>query len=250
MKILIIEDEIAAANRLKRMLLSYDDNIELLEVIDSVLESVNYLCSHPPPDLILMDIQLSDGTCFEIFEQIELHCPIIFATAYDEYALQAFKVNSVDYLLKPIHQKDLDESLAKFEKFQYQTNGDNYRSLTQNINLKKGYKFRFLVKVGGCFQSVETQDIAYFFSEDKLTYLVSNQGKKYIVEFSLEELTNRLDPVKFFKISRQFMVSHPSINNIHPFFNNRLKLELVPEIPKDVFVSRSNVREFKQWLDT
>ncbi len=249
MKTLIIEDELTAAKRLKRMLQSYDERMEVIDVIDSVTEAVKFFSGGNEIDLVLMDIQLSDGKCFEIFEQTEVNVPIIFTTAYDEYAIQAFKVNSVDYLLKPVHQNELDQSLKKFENLNSEKQGKDYTLLNKAVGDKSTYKFRFLVKIGSCLHSIETDDIAYFFSEDKLTYLVTRDDKKYIVECSLEELVHQLDPVKFFKISRQFIVAHKYISQIHAFFNNRSKLELTPTSEKEILVSRSNVREFKQWLD-
>ncbi len=245
MRLLIIEDELTAAKRLQRMLHSYDEGIEVLEVIDSVTEAVRFFKEKRSIDLVLMDVQLSDGMCFEIFKQVQVIVPIIFTTAYDEYALQAFKVNSIDYLLKPIHQNDLDNSLKKYERLNPQENIPDYRSLDTDLAPRQnGYKSRFLVKMGSCMQSIESDEIAYFYSEDKLTYLVTKENKKFIVEFSLEELIKQLDPVRFFKISRQFIISHKMINQIHPYFNNRLKLDLMPDCEKEVLVSRSNVREF------
>jgi len=246
---LIIEDELTAAKRLQRMLHSYDEKMEVIDVIDSVSEAVRFIGDNKDLDLILMDVQLSDGKCFEIFEQVRVTTSIIFTTAYDEYAIQAFKVNSIDYLLKPVHQIELDQSLKKFEDLNVREIQPDYHTLGTNIERKDGYKFRFLVKMGACLHSIEIDEIAYFYSEDKLTYLVTKTDKKFVVEFSLEELVKQLDPVKFFKVSRQFVVSHKVISQIHPFFNNRLKLDLKPGSEREVLVSRSNVREFKQWLD-
>jgi len=254
LKVLIIEDEIVAANRLQEMLISYDSSLEIVGVLDSVIDAVNFLNNTTLElDIIFMDIQLSDGICFEIFEEIEINCPTIFTTAYDNYTLNAFKVNSVDYLLKPIDTEELVSSIEKFKKIHFK--GNNYRNSTESLMqdlaiTSNTFKYRFLIKTPFGFIPVSTNDIAYFYSEDKLTFLVTWKNEKHIVDISLEELITKLDPKDFFKISRSFIAHHNAIEKINYHHNNRLKLQLKPIINKDVFVSRNSVKNFKNWMNS
>ncbi len=253
MRILIIEDEIVAVNRLRDMLFAYDPTIEVVGVLDSVIDSVNFLINRKSDfDLIFMDIELSDGLCFEIFEEVDIDTPVLFITAYDQYALKAFKVNSVDYLLKPIENNELIQSIEKFKTIHFNAaqNYQNTVSLIEAMNtLKNVYKFRFLIKTPTGFITVSINEVAYFYSEDKLTFLVTWESTKHIVEMALEILSSKLDPKEFFKISRSFIVHHDSIDQINYHFNNRLKLRLKPAIDKEVFISRNNVKKFKEWLN-
>lgn len=252
MRTLIIEDELTAARRLQRMLRELDNGLEIVEVIDSIVGAVNFISGTSDLDLIFMDIQLADGLCFEIFEEVEVNCPIIFTTAYDEYALQAFKVNSVDYLLKPVTKEELARSIEKLERLtgpRQKTNFPEIQSLLETFARQTPtYKCRFLVKNRNGFCSIETQAIAYFYSEDKISFLTTFDKNRYIVESSLEDIRQRLDPRQFIRISRQFIVSHQAVKSIHNHFNSRLKLELQPHPGKEVFVSRSQVPAFKNWL--
>ncbi len=261
MKVLIVEDEIVAANRLEKMLMEYDSEIEIIDKIDSVLGTVEFL-SEPSvePDVIFMDIQLGDGLSFEIFETINVDYPIIFTTAFNEYAINAFKVNSIDYLLKPISQSDIDQSLEKLKKYGYSkedTNApkDNIPDLSQVLrNMLQdadnpNYKNRFLVKYARGFKSIVSENIAYLYSEDKITFMVTTTNEKYILDYSLEDVSNLLNPKHFFKISRQFIVAMNNIEDIQNHFNSRLILKLTPHTDKEVFVSRSQVGPFKEWLD-
>lgn len=251
MNLLIIEDEITAANRLKKMIASIDESLVIKGVLDSVVNAVNYLSKAHQLDLILMDIQLADGLCFDIFEKVEVDFPVVFTTAYDEYALQAFKVNSVDYLLKPISKEELARSLKKFKDLtrRYQSQSPDLKALIHSFNKQKPvYKYRFLTKTSTGYSSIQTDDIAYFYSEHKLSFCITFDAKRHLLDFSLEEISKSLDPKDFIKISRSFIVSHKSIKNIHHHFNSRLKLDLEPNCEKDVFVSRSHLQDFKQWL--
>lgn len=253
MKVLIIEDEIVAANRLKEMLFLYDSEVNIIGIIDNIVEAINFLIKNDSEvDLILMDIQLGDGLCFEIFEEIEITIPVIFTTAYDQYTLKAFKVNSIDYLLKPVETEELFNSLNKFRNIhQNVTNFHNIKSLIKTINQNATeYKYRFLIKKPTGFVPVSTNDIAYFYSEDKLTFLVTWQNKKHIFDMPLDNLITKLDPNAYFKISRGFIVHHNAIEKINYHLNNRLKLRLKPTINKDVFVSRNNVKNFKNWMNS
>lgn len=248
MKALIVEDEIIAVNRLKRMIHEYDAEIEIIEVIDSVLDCVNFLCDHDP-DLIFMDVQLSDGTCFEIFDGIEVNIPVIFITAYDKYTLKAFKVNSIDYLLKPIHPKDLSAALEKFKKIKPANSKTIEQTLISIERDQNHYKYRFLVRSGNGFISLEVKDIAYILSENKVSYIVTHDGKKNFVSKSLEQLQQLLNPLEFQRINRNFIVSNKAIKRIKPCFNNRLLLEVTPPLRQDVFVNRTYLKGFKVWFD-
>ena len=246
MKVLIIEDELMAAKRLIAMLANYSKDIEVVATIDNIVDSVNFL-SENNPDLVFMDIQLADGLCFEIFETVNVDIPVVFITAYDEYTLQAFKVNSIDYLLKPVQEVELHQSLEKFEKYRMQDL--NVTQILERIPLLKSHKIRFLVKSGKGYSSIETHNIAYFYSDQKLNCLVTFNNKKFIVDNSLEGLVSKLDSRFFFKISRKIIVSSKSILNIEPYFNNRLVLKLEPAPEFDVYVSRKYVRGFREWMD-
>ena len=253
MNILIIEDEEAASKRLKKMLEKLDPLIRILDVVDSVEDAVQWFKKNEEPDLVMMDIQLSDGRCFEIFNKVQVECPIIFTTAYDEYAVEAFKVNSIDYLLKPIDQNALEKSITKYlslkEKFG-QENRDKLEAIIEKLSLEKpSFKSRFLVKSGQSFKTILTNDIMYFFIENQLVFLTTEANKKYIIDNSLDELETMLDPDIFFRINRQMIVSIDAISAIHQYFNSRLKLDILPEFNDDVLVSRNKVQGFKKWLD-
>lgn len=252
MKAIIIEDEIIAAKRLQKMVSEIDSDIEVSKVLESVLDAVNYL-SENNPSLIFMDVQLADGTCFEIFEQLEIDAPIIFTTAYNDYMQKAFQVNSVDYLLKPIHPDDLEKSISKFKKYQFRNgNADNYRVqqlLQQITGEKKLYKGRFLVKTGRCYVSLNVNEVAYIVSENKLSFLVDHSGKRYVVDYTLDRLEQLLDPLDFCKINRNYIVSHHSVTKIEPYFNNRMLLYLDPSPEHEVLVSRSYLAKFRIWVD-
>lgn len=253
MKVLIIEDEIVAANRLKEMLFLFDSKVNIIGIIDNIVDAINFLINNGSEvDLILMDIQLGDGLCFEIFEEVEITIPIIFTTAYDQYTLKAFKVNSIDYLLKPIELEELFNSLEKFKSIhQNLTNIQNLQSLIKEINQNaSGYKFRFLIKKPTGFIPISTKDIAYFYSEDKLTFIITWKNDKHIFDLSLEDLITKLDPKSYFKISRGFIVHHNAIDKVDYHLNNRLKLQIRPLINKDVFVSRNRVKSFKIWMNS
>jgi DNA-binding LytR/AlgR family response regulator len=199
-----------------------------------------------------MDIQLSDGDCFEIFEQIKILTPIVFITAYDEYMQKAFKVNSIDYLLKPIDKKELANSLTQFVKYRA-VNSHVDNGIQQFVNdilaSNKGLKRRFLVRQGKGFVSIDVIDIAYIRSQNKLTYLVLDHGKRYVVDYTLDKVFEMLDPLEFYKINRNYIVSCKSIIKMHPYFNNRMLLVLNPATQDDVLVSRSYLPDFRKWVD-
>lgn len=255
MKVLIIEDETLAAKRIRKMVEELEENIEIIGITDSIESSVTFLKNNTHPDLILMDIELADGQSFEIFNQVEVKSTIIFTTAYDEYAIRAFKVNSIDYLLKPITQEDLKRGIDKYKNWV----GANHDISAPKIDLDsivmalreqnvQAYKRRFLVKQGQKFIPLEIQDIAYFYTEDKVSFIKTLSDQRYVVDHSLDELEQLLDPVYFFRANRQFIVSPKSLEGIHNHFNGKLKINLKPSISEEVYVSRERAADFKTWL--
>lgn len=256
MKVLIIEDEVFAQNELKRLLAETDDTIEVLECLESVEESTEWLEENDEPDLIFLDVQLSDGLSFEIFKNVEVNCPIIFTTAFNEYAVQAFKLNSIDYLLKPIDRKELAASLDKFNELQDKLKPKKEMILDQvqieqllSASTGKEYKKRFIIKTGDRLRHVSVDDIAYFFSEDDYTYLVAKENAKFIIAFKLDELINLLDPTDFFRLSRKYIANVHSIKVVNKYFNSRLEVELDPPTKDQILISRARVPEFMQWLE-
>lgn len=249
-KVLIIEDEPPAANRIKKMLASAGTRFEILDVIDSVSTAVKYLQRFKEIDLIFMDIQLSDGLSFEIFNEVQFEVPVIFTTAFDNYTLNAFKVHSVDYLLKPIEPEEFDLALQKFEKFygrQIKPRPDFKDILNQFM--KPSYKQRFLIKSGTEIKSLDTDSIAYFFSDEGYTHIKTETNHTHIVDYRLDELKDLIDPKSFFRINRKLLVNLKSIKKIESYFNGRFKLNLSPKFNDDVIVSRDRSALFKEWLD-
>lgn len=252
MKVLIVEDERPAAKRLTKLVKQFRPEIEVLEVLDSVEHTVEWLETYKKPDLIFMDVQLADGVSFEIFGQTEVTSPIIFTTAYDEYALQAFKVNSLDYLLKPIDPEELEKALCQYDKyFKKNSNVVNNSAIEQLLQTltQKEYKERFLVKIGQQLTYLKVSDIAYFYSEDGLIFACQQNGKRHNLDYTLDQLIDVLDPADFFRINRKIITHLPSIKKIHTYFNSRLKLELFPATELETIVSRDRVGDFKRWLD-
>jgi two-component system response regulator LytT len=258
MKILIVEDEDLAVKKLKKTLASVDEKAIVVGETDSIKSTVSWLENNPVPDLILMDIELADGQSFEIFNHVQVKSPVIFITSYDEYALKAFKVNSVDYLLKPVQKEDLNSALEKFREMKkiYTTEpaaspqisiDDLVKELQQKLQTKE-YRKRFLVKHGQKLVSVDVEDIAYFFSDGRLNFFKTNDNKKFVVDYTMDELNEMLDPDRYFRISRSFYISVDSVSQIHDYFGNRLILHLKPETEKEAIVSREKVSDFKTWL--
>jgi DNA-binding LytR/AlgR family response regulator len=249
MNTIIIEDENLTARRLESLLQKYDPGIQVLAILPSVREAVEWIKSNPSPDLVFMDIHLEDDLAFRIFERIPLQVPVVFTTAYDEYMIQAFKVNSIDYLLKPINYDELAQALDKFKTLKFQFAQPNMETLLQLIGKKETeYKSRFMITVGTRIRSIETVDIAYFYSEEKLTFMVTKDGHQLPIDFSLEKLATLLNPRDFFRISRQFLVSFSSIQNVQAHLKGKLKLELLPKCKFDVMVSGDRMTDFKEWL--
>lgn len=247
MKILLVEDEIPAARQLSKLLLEQRPAFQILDTLDSVEGAVRWFRTFPAPDLVFMDIQIADGLSFDIFKQAEIKSPVIFTTAFDHYAVQAFKVNAIDYLLKPIDPEDLSRALLKMENHRSSAPAFEYEMLAHYFK-KETYKERFLVKTGQQLAFLSNTDIAFFRSGDGLTQAFTFSGKKYFVENTLEELERLLNPRDFFRISRNMTLRIDGISKILPHLNGRLKIETNPAAPEDIFVSRERVSEFKAWL--
>lgn len=250
MNILIVEDEPIASRHLEKILNEIDSNYNVLAITDSVKTSVKWLESNIEPDLIIMDIDLNDGQSFEIFSLIEVHSPVIFTTAFDEYAVKAFKVNSIDYLIKPVKKDELEASLEKFQK-NIRSRVSSINEILKKINLveKPKYKSRFLLKVGAKMMPISVDEIAYFRSEEKLSYIYSFKGGRFLVDNTLDELEKILDPKKFFRANRQYLISIDSLENIYNYFNGKLKIDIKPKPTDNVLVSREKATEFKDWID-
>ncbi|NIJ55741.1 LytR/AlgR family response regulator transcription factor [Dyadobacter arcticus] len=247
MKILIIEDEKPAARRLIQLLTEKLPQSEILGNLDTVTAAVDWFTKNPQPDLIFLDIQLADGISFEIFEKAKVTAPIIFCTAFDQYAIKAFKLNSIDYLLKPIDPEELGNALDKFQS------GRKERaiSLEQIRNLiqpTKTFKNRFLVKIGERIQTIDVHDIAYFFSEEKVTLLQTRQSKKYIVDYTLDEIEDMVSPEQFFRLNRKYISAIGAIKEVFTYSNSRLKIHLEHCTDNDILISREKMGAFKEWL--
>ena len=253
MKVLIIEDEPYAQEELKRLLSLTGETIEILDCLDSIDDSVDWLRRNPRPDLIFLDIQLSDGLSFDIFKQIKISVPVIFTTAYNEFAIQAFKLNSIDYLLKPIELEDLRVALDKFRdlKSQFGSNDSFFSEdqIRQLLQREPEYKSRFLTKVGDQIRHIPVKEVAYFQAEDNLVFLINREGKRMIVDYTLEQLVQSLNPKLFFRLNRTYIAHIESIGKVSKYFNSRLKVDLVPANQEEVLVSRVKVPEFLKWMD-
>lgn len=257
MKLLIIEDEDLAVKKLQKTLAAVDNMAEVVGVTHSIRSSVDWFTSNPSPDLVLMDIELADGQSFEIFEQTEVKCPVIFTTSYDEYAIRAFKVNSVDYLLKPVQPEDLKAAMEKYQnlKAQYKPEAplpalrveQLVKEIQQQLTVKE-YRKRFLVKHLNKLVSVDVKDIACFFSENGLNFFLTFDNRKYLVDYLMDELEEMLDPETFFRANRSLIVTFSSIEKIEDYFGGRLTLKLRPVLDRETLVSREKVSDFKKWM--
>lgn len=250
MKAVIVEDEEFALKRLAQMVGELAPEIEIVAGLNSVESGADWFQKNQPPDLVFLDIQLNDGYGFDILDAIEDHPPVIFTTAYNEFAIRGFKYNGVDYLLKPIVKGDLKTALEKFKKNVTRnghTTTENLEHLKQLFH--KEYKHRFMVKVGNQFRSFNVEDIAYFKSHEGLICLYTHLGQSYPIEYTIDQLENILNPIHFFRINRKFMVSVQAVVEIHSYFNSRLLLKLLPKEAEQVIVSRERTTNFKKWLD-
>ncbi|MAP80875.1 MAG: DNA-binding response regulator [Aequorivita sp.] len=251
MNVIIIEDEKPSARHLQRMLKKYD--VEVNTMLHSVEEAIEWFLNNPHPDLIFLDIQLSDGLSFEIFDAIQIKSAIIFTTAFDEYALQAFKLNSIDYLLKPIDEDELKLAVKKYQNFKptyenIQLNFDDIKKLLVNP-VEREYKKRFTTKIGQHIKMISVDEIECFFSENKGTYAHTTDGRNYLIESTLEQLESELSPELFFRISRKFYINIDAIKDIIAYTNSRLQLKLKSYSEQDVIVARERVKDFKLWLE-
>lgn len=250
MNVVIIEDEDRTARQLERLLKKYDETVHVLAQLPSVKTAVTWFNEHPQPALIFMDIHLEDGLAFSIFEQTKLTAPVIFTTAYDEYMLKAFKVNSIDYLLKPIEFDELSAAIEKFKTLRIQQVVPDLTALLALIQKPQSpdFKERFMVNIGTKIHSVEVTNIAYFYSEDKATFLMTKSGQLLPIEQSLDQVTPLLNPTHFFRVSRQFVVARTAIQTIHAYSAGKFKLDLLPVSRHEVLVSTRRLSEFKDWL--
>lgn len=251
MKAIIIEDEEFAATMLENMIKECDNSIEIATKLQSVKESVEWLRSNPQPDLIFLDIQLEDDLCFSIFDQVSVRSQIIFTTAFDEYAIKAFKLKSIDYLLKPVDHHELKQAISKFRNWNSEKtviiNPDELRNLM--VQQQTAYRERFSVVVGEKIKTINVNDIAYFFSVSGITFVVLNSNNQYSIDLSLDAIKEQLNPRDFFRVSRQYLVKLSAIKNVHVFPKSRLKLEINPPATDEVFVTLEKVPEFKKWID-
>ncbi len=250
MKAIIIEDEAVAIRQLIRVLQKVAPDIEIIEELESIESAVHWFSNNVEPDLVFLDIHLSDGLSFEIFKHVKLKCPIIFTTAYDEYAIQAFKVNSIDYLLKPIKESELAQAVEKYKSLQSipvleQQVSQLLQNYQQSIN--KNYKTRFLIKQQDQLKAIENSSVSYFYSEDKVTFL-RTANSKYIINYSLNDLEKMLNPNDFFRLNRKMITSFSAIQKIHKYFNGKLLIELSPKVVEKIVISREKAIVFKEWL--
>lgn len=250
MKVLIVEDELPAANRLAKLLLECNEGVDIVNRVDSVEAAVNYFNTAPVIDIIFMDIQLADGLSFDIFEQVQIKTPVIFTTAFDQYTLKAFKVNSIDYLLKPIDEKELYRALDKYNelhKKQPVDFSDKMRQLMQEMNLVK-YKERLLIKRGQQLSYLKTEKTAYCYADGKLCFAVDFDGTKYLLENNLSQLEEQLQPDTFYRINRHLLINIEAVKKVHTWLGGRLKVDITPSTTAETVVSRERVNGFKEWL--
>jgi two-component system response regulator LytT len=253
MKVLILEDELLSAKRASQLLTEYDPGIQVVDILDSVEEAITWLNQNPEPDLLLLDIHLADGLCFDLFEHVTLKSPVVFTTAYDKYALQAFKLNSIDYLLKPLDKGDLTRALDKYHSLKHDhrnISASDIEKLRSTIQLlTKKYKTRFLVRFADTIHFKNVDEVAYFYADDKVVFLVSTDGKKYLMDSNLESIEEVLDPALFFRINRKVIVRIESIQKVKTMLSYRLQVFLKPAFDQEIFVSKYKSQDFKNWLD-
>lgn len=250
MNVLIFEDEKHTAIRLIQLLEKYDKKIHVLEVIGSVREGILWYKENPLPDLVFQDILLNDGNCFEIFNEIKVNAPVIFTTAYNEYALRSFKVNSIDYIVKPYDYKDIKlaiERLGNFREMFFPPETETLKKIV--FPEKPDIKQRFLVKLGDKYRSVKSEEISWFMFDEGVTFAVTFKNSRHPVSYSIEQLSGLLDPNLFFQANRKYIINIESIRNIHSWFNSRFKIEIEPRPDEEIIVSRERAKDFKLWLD-
>lgn len=253
MKILIVEDEPLAAERLKELVIGYASDALVLGPLDSVRQTIKWFTKNENPDVVLMDIQLADGLSFEIFDQAEVSCPVIFTTAFDAYALRAFKVNSIDYLLKPINKEDLYAALEKYERLYKSSDGmtsSGQQAIEQICRMMmKNHRSRFLIRVGEHLRPLETVDVACFYAEQRATFATTKRGQCYDIDFTLDQLEQELDPAHFFRVNRGMLVQLDAIRDVVIYSGSRLCLKLQVDTERPILVSRERVGAFKKWME-
>ncbi|PWD98088.1 LytR/AlgR family response regulator transcription factor [Marinilabilia rubra] len=253
MNILIVEDELPTRRLLKDMVLRTRPQWEIAGTSGSVEETVEWIQENPMPDLIFMDIQLSDGSSFEIFDKVDINSLVIFTTAYDEYAIQAFKVNSIDYLLKPINQKKLEAAIEKFERLYQKAApiaGPDYNALKEMLSSgNQNYRSRLITNVANGFKKIDIQDIAWLVSSNKITSAVTFDGHQHVIDFTLDKLEKELDPKIFFRANRQFILNIEAIRKVENWFNGKLVVKTHPDVKEKIVVSRERAKNFKDWIN-
>lgn len=247
MKILIVEDETAAYESLVEILKSIDPNIQVVGNAESVTQTINWLRNNPEPDLILMDIHLSDGISFLVFENMEVETPIIFTTAYDQYAIEAFKLNSIDYLLKPIKTEELKRALSKFNKWT-QSEVAEYLSRLVQLAPTPRCKDKLLVPIKDKLRPIDLKDVSYFYTADKNTQICMKDGNCYPYSSTLEQIFSSLNPVNFYRANKQFIVARDSVKDITIWFDNRLLITVDTDVPERIYVSKNKAADFKTWI--
>lgn len=250
MNALIVEDEVLAAQSLQKLVSEVAPETEIIGILQSIEESVTWFNENPMPDLVFMDIHLADGSSFAIFEQVQITCPVIFTTAYDEYALKAFEVSSIDYLLKPINRNDLIRAMNKFKAFvgEKSNNSEAIDALLRQIGMKRSYKSCFLVPERDKLVPLATANIAYFYIDTKTVKAISLDEHTYYMSQTLDDIMLQLDPDDFFRANRQFIVSRKAIKDLTIWFGNKLSLNLIVKIPEEIIISKAKVGEFKNWF--
>lgn len=249
MTAVIVEDEFAAAQNLERLIKSVDENIDIIAVLQNVDESIEWFSTNRLPDVVFMDIHLADGDSFSIFKSIEIHCPIIFTTAYDQYALKAFEVNSIDYLLKPISKKSLEKALDKLKNFSPNNNhSDVIAQIMKSIHqVNKTHKKSFLIPFKDKLIPISSDDIAYVYSQNKKAVITCFNKRNYMMDTSLDDFLKQLDPDLFFRANRQFIISHKAVSDLSMWFDGKLAVNLSVETPERIIVSRIRASDFKKW---
>ena len=251
MDVLIIEDEKPNAKRLQNLLLEISEKIKVVDILESISDSIDWFASNKEPDVILMDVRLADGLCFEIFSACKIKTPVIFTTSYDEYAIRAFKYNSIDYLLKPIDKAELSTALGKYKQISVQYQGDFMINNLVEIMKKQEviYRTRFLIPINDGYKTILVQDIDYIYSEFKTSHIVLKDGQVQVIYLTMDELEEQLNPATFFRANRQHIIGVNSIKSIHNYFNGKLKVILNNQPDAEIFISREKAGPFKQWLD-
>lgn len=246
--VLIIEDEESAARRLQKLVMEALPEAEVVATLSSITATVDWFKNHSQPDLAMFDIHLADGSSFEIFKRAQVECPVIFTTAYDQYALEAFRVNSIDYLLKPIKKEELERAVDKFRKLHFKAAPVNIQKLLASIQQKNEYKERFVIRYGEHMKTIQVADIAYITSENRISFAVLKEGKRYALDFNMDQLEEMLDPRQFFRINRQFIISLGAITEMLTWSKSRVLVKLNPPTREETIVSTERSAAFKSWL--